>query len=392
MNTGEGGLAVTTLGSAGFPPWMEVHVEGPLDVGTTRKVLIVRTDHLGDMVLSTPFIETVRRNLPRSRITALVTPYIKPVLAQNPSVDAVTVLDTEARSEQRNGVLRALREEKFDLCIALSPTMRSYAIARTVKAPLRAGYIYSRRWVPRALSGVMLTHRAVFHIDTLVEKGEAVPHEVEQTLWFARSLGFSADPVALRLYPDPSDLRAARCLLGEAVEAGSPGVEPSRVHTAEWDVVSRRDVPWLAVQLGGAWLKNPWSIEHFVELVKALREAIPGVRILVLYGPGEEAAGQELASGGLPGDTIVRGGLSFGEWAGLLGAARIVVSPDSGALHVAAAMRTPVVAAYEEATFSLCSQQWAPWMVAHRKVMKTFPRNTIPRLVQAAVDLWKPGR
>jgi ADP-heptose:LPS heptosyltransferase len=384
MSFGEGQLAVSPRGS-GFPPWMDVHVEEPLDVGTTRKVLIVRTDHLGDLVLSTPFIETVRRNLPRSRISALVTPYIRPVLEGNPSLDEVVVLDREGASEARNEVLRQLRAEKFDLCIALSPTMRSYAIARTVKARLRAGYIYSRRWVPRALSGVILTHRVVLHIDALVEKGQAVPHEVEQTLWFARALGFSADPVPLRVYPDPAEMKAVWASLGETVEA----VE----HDSEWNVVMRRDRPWMAVHLAPAWLRPPWGLEHFTELLKALQAAIPGLNLVITYGPGEEAAGSELASGALPPGMHVRGGLRFGEWAGLLGGARIALSPDTGAVHVAAAMRTPVIVAYEEATWALCSQQWAPWMVAHRKVRKGFPRNdTIPRLVDAAVDLWKPGR
>lgn len=367
---------------------MDVHVETPLDVGTTRKVLIVRTDHIGDLVLSTPFIETIRRNLPRSRITALVTPYLKPVLHDNPSVDAVMVLDADGPSEGRNAVLRALRDEKFDLCIALSPTMRTYAIARASRATLRAGYIYSRRWVPRALSGVMLTHRAVFHLDALVEKGLPVPHEVEQTLWFARALGFSADPAPLRLYPDAADVQSVWRSLTESgppTEVVPPG--------ADWNMVMRREVPWLAVQLAATWLRPPWGMEHFVALLKALQGAVAGVRLIVLVGPGEEAAGHELANAGLPPGIVVRSALPFGQWAGLIGGARVLLSSDTGAVHVAAAMRTPVVVAYEEGTYSLCSQQWAPWMVAHRKVLKACPRDdTIPRLVDATADLWKPGR
>lgn len=384
MSFGEGQLAVPPRG-AGFPPWMDVHVEAPIDVATCRKVLIVRTDHVGDLVASTPFIETVRRNLPRSQITALVTPYTRHILERNPSLDDIVAIDGDGRSASRSHVIRDLRERRFDLCISLSPTMRSYAIARTVKARLRAGYIYSRRWVPRALSNVLLTHRAVFHIDALVEKNLTVPHEVEQTLWFARALGFSAEPVPLRLYPDPSEARDAWRDLGVDIEQtlGAP----------DWNVVSRRDNHWLAVQLAPAWLRPPWGLDHFVEMIKSLRAAIADAKILVLYGPAEEAAGQELAAASLPEGMQVRGNLSFGRWAGLLGGARIALSPDTGAVHVAAAMRTPVVAAFEAASYPLCSQQWAPWMVAHRKVAKAFPRNdTIPRIVDACADLWKPGR
>lgn len=384
MSFGEGQLAVPPRG-AGFPPWMDVHIEAPIDVAACRKVLIVRTDHVGDLVVSTPFIETVRRNLPRSNITALVTPYTRHILERNPSVDDIVAIDGNGRSASRNQTVRELRERRFDLCISLSPTMRSYAIARTVKARLRAGYIYSRRWVPRALSNVLLTHRAVFHIDALVEKDLTVPHEVEQTLWFARALGFSAEPVPLRLYPDLGEVRDAWRDLGVDIDQA--------LGTPDWNVVSRRDNDWLAVQLAPAWLRPPWGLDDFVEMIKGLKAGIPEAKILVLYGPAEEAAGRELAAGGLPEGMHVRGNLSFGRWAGLLGGARIALSPDTGAVHVAAAMRTPVVAAFEAPTYALCSQQWAPWMVAHRKVVKALPRNdTIPRIVDACADLWKPGR
>ncbi|NDD30429.1 MAG: lipopolysaccharide heptosyltransferase family protein [Proteobacteria bacterium] len=384
MSFGESGLAVPPRG-AGFPPWMDVRVESPLDVGTTRKVLIVRTDHVGDLVLSTPFFETVRRNLPRSRITALVTPYLRQVLERNPSVDQITVIDRNDRAQGRDAVIRGLRDEGYDLCIALSPTMNSYAIARTVRARNRAGYIYSRRWVPRALSGMLLTHRAVFHIDALIEKGLTVPHEVDQTLWFARALGFSAEPVPLRVYPEPAQARAIWADLGVELAALTDG--------ADWNAASRRDSAWLAVQLSQAWLRPPWSLEHFTDLLKSLRATITDARIVVVFGPGEADAGRELATASLPDDVHVRGNLSFSQWAGLLGGARIALSGDTGAVHVAAAMRTPVVAVYEDATYDLCSQQWSPWMVAHRKVRKGAPRNdTIPRIVDACADLWKPGR
>ena len=382
---GEGQLAVSPHNGAGFPPWMDLHAEGPLDVGSIRQVLVVRTDHLGDMLLSTPFIETLRRNLPRSRVTALVTPYVEPALARNPSIDEIVVLDTDRASEARTVVLRQLRARGFDLCVALSPTMRTYAIARAVRARRRAGYVYSRRWVPRALSPVFLTHRAVFHIDALVERGQPVPHEVEQTLWFARALGFAADPVPLRVYPEEHQVRAAWSDLGNEDFAPTPDVDSN--------LACRRDVPWLAVQLGAAWLKPPWSLGHFVDMLRALRHKIPETRLVVLYGPGETTAGAELAGAGIGPDIVIRGNLSFSRWAGIIGGARILISPDTGSVHVAAAMRTPVVVAYEDATFSLCSQQWAPWMVANRKVSKAYPRNdTIPRLVAAAADLWRPGR
>lgn len=388
MNVGEGQLAVPPGGRA-WPPWMDVY-STPLDVGTTKKVLVVRTDHLGDLVLSTPFLETLRRSLPRSKVTALVTPYTAPVLERNPAVNEILALDRATPSEERNALYRHLRQERFDAVIALSPTTRAYAIARHVRAPVRAGYIYSRRWVPRAISGVLLTHRAVFHIDPLVQKGEAVPHEVEQTLWFARALGFRPDAVPLRLYPD--SMEVAR-VCGRLAASTERAYLLGQNESFEWDATSRRECPWLAVQFAPHWLRPPWSMQAFVDLLKRVQQAIPGVGLVIMLGPQEGAYEHDLRASGIMGDrTKVMGKLTFSEWAGILGASRMALSPDTGSVHVAAAMRTPVVVAYEESSWSICSQQWAPWLVAHRKVMKTAPAVAIPRIVEAMVDLWKPGR
>jgi heptosyltransferase-3 len=388
VGKGVGQLAVPSGPGHGFPSWMDVH-SSAIDVGQARKVLVVRTDHLGDLVLSTPFFETLRRNLPRARITALVTPYTREVLERNPSVDEIVAMDRE--SADRSQIMRHLKEQAFDVVVALSPTTRAYAIARTLGAPVRAGYIYSRRWVPRALSGVMLTHRAVYHIDALVEKHQPVPHEVEQMLGFARVLGLSAEEVPLRLYPDLYQAAEACEPLGEEAQAFAPHlVNLGRV---QWVPTTRRECSWLAVQLAPHWLRPPWSMEAFIDMLEVLQAAIEGVKIVVVYGPNEQKQGQDLAQSGRVNDRLkVFGDLNMSRWAGIMGAARMALSPDTGSIHVAAAMRTPVVAAYEEPTFDLCSQQWAPWLVPNRKVMKTTPAETIPKLAQAAADLWKPGR
>jgi len=369
---------------------MDVSDTPPLDVAQAKRILVVRTDHLGDLILSTPFLETLRRMLPRSRITALVTPYTQGALDGNPSVDEVLALEPKGTGGGRADVLSELKKARFDVCIALSPTMRAYSICRMLKAPVRAGYIYSRRWVPRALSGMLLTHRAVYHIDALVEKSLAVPHEVEQLLWFARMLGLSAEPVPLRLYPDPS--RAPEVLR----RLEDPGVieEFNRsVHAPDWDKASRRDVPWVAVHLAPAWVRPPWSPSAFVDMLEALLADVAGCRVVVTFGPQEEDLGGELQRSYAGSERVrVMGHMTVNEWATVMGAARMAVTSDTGAIHVAAGVRTPVVAAYEDATFDLCSQQWAPWMIPHRKVRKTLPAETIPSLVEAAVRLWKPGR
>lgn len=381
----EGQVAITQPTVPPWPPWMHVRTSSPLDPGQAQRVLVIRTDHLGDLLLSTPFLDALRAALPRSEITALVTPYTRPALARNPSIDRLSDFDPKAASDEQQHTLEQLAAARYDAVIALAPTMPAYRLARATRAPVRAGYVYSRRWVPRALTNLMLTHRAIFHLDGLVERGEAVPHEVEQLAWFARSLGLPGDSTPLRLYPDLEDLGRLKAELERPAATRSEG--------GAGDTVARVDSGWLAVNLAAAWVKAPWSLEDYLDLLKGLLQTIPDAHLLVTCGPQEELWAAQLAEAfaSQPRVRLLRG-RSISEWGAALTACRMAVSSDTGAVHMAAATKTPVVACYEERTYHLCSQQWAPWMVVHRKVVKSTPFESIPRILVAAAELWKPGR
>ena len=67
----------------------------------------------------------------------------------------------------------------------------------------------------------------------------------------------------------------------------------------------------------------------------------------------------------------------------------MLISPDTGAVHVAAAMGTPVVAAYEADTFEHCSVQWKPWKVRHKCLVKGDPSDTIEAILDSVKVLMK---
>jgi ADP-heptose:LPS heptosyltransferase len=94
-----------------------------------------------------------------------------------------------------------------------------------------------------------------------------------------------------------------------------------------------------------------------------------------------------LVRGGAFQEFDLRSSLAFEEWCQLIGGARTLVSPDTGAVHVAAALGTPVVVAYEKETFAHCSVQWAPWMVEHRSLIKDDPDKTVPELIQSVREI-----
>ncbi len=297
----------------------------PLDLSTVSTILVVRTDHIGDLVLSTPWLKSLRKAAPHAHITARVAPYLESVLKPGHLVDEVT-------SDQL---------PLTDVAVSLAPRSASLKLVYRSGAAVRVGYIYSGRPLVALASKLWLTHCQTVHVDP----NGKVPHEVEQLRGLANQMGFDYIPGDLDL-----------------------GLEPQE----------RGD--FVALHLGNRWFTGGWTPADMVELARAVSG-----RVVVTAGPAERGQAQEVSR--LAPDLDLRDGMGFDEWVAVLGRARAVLSCDTGAVHLAAAQKTPVVVAYEPATFNLCSQQWKPWGVEHRQLKKEEPRATIPLLAAAVKEL-----
>lgn len=297
----------------------------PLPLAQFERVLVVRTDHIGDLVLSTPFLRALRNGLPKAHITARVAPYTQEVLAASGLVDRI-VTETPA--------------EEFQLAVCLAPRSHSYKLTYASKAPVRVGYYYAGRPLVAVATRLWLTHRA----RVVVDPEGVVAHEIDQLASLAELMGLDYDQRELEL----------------GIDRPQPG-------------------PSLVLHLGTRWFTGEWQVKHLAELTDRLGS------VRVTHGPAEAQQAAELKA--LRPELEVLGGLSFKEWATTLGAARAVVSCDTGAVHVAAAMGRPVVVAYEPDVMKLCSQQWAPWRVEHRACAKLEPGQAIALLVEAVEEL-----
>lgn len=291
-----------------------------------NSIVVIRTDRVGDLILSTPFLATLREHYPKADITAWVAPYCEQVLAESPLVDRVV-------TELPSGF--------FDLAIGLAPRSRCLKQVLATGAPVRVGYVYRGRPLVQLLALRCLTDFETI----LVKPPEHVEHEVEHLDRLARHLGMPA-------------ITENRLRLG----ARGP----------------RHD--WLVLHLGDRWFSNGWTLDDIVRLCYGLETF---GRLVVTAGPREA----ELVRRGGFEEFDLRSSLSFKDWCELIGGARVLVSPDTGAVHVAAALGTPVVVAYEEASFDHCSVQWKPWMVEHRSVVKGMPDQTLTDVYQGVREM-----
>ena len=292
-------------------------------------VLLIRLRLIGDVVLSTPVIRALKRRFPHARLTYLVERDAAPVVARNPHLDGVIVV------ERRRGLARVaddvrtaarLRARKFDLVIDMHGGPRSSWLALATGARERIGYdIPGRRWMYTKIVGRPRELRARHSVLNQWDLLQAVDG------WDGREPDPGDDAVEMPLDPEADARIAAR--LARA------GVRPR--HALIVVHVSAR---------------NPfrrWPEASFMELVAGLAAASPDRRLLLSSGPSDRTAAGRIAAGARArlGPEAAPRVLDFGEFdlaelRALIGRSTLFVGGDTGPLHVAATTDTAIVAVY----------------------------------------------
>lgn len=237
----------------------------PLPYQRFREVLVIRTDHLGDLVLCTPFLRSLRQALPEARISALVTGYTRGVLEGSGLVDEL--LTAPARQDRR-----------YDLAVCLAPRTRSYRRLFAPALPTGSATCTREGLWPGRGRFLWLTHRLVLPIRKMLARGQPVPHEVDQLGRLAEAMGLPYRDRTLVL-PIP---QAARDLVAQRLNRGRPV---------------------LALHLHEGWLRQGWSSQDLAGLLRAL--ASRHGRVLATFGPAEAELRSTAAS--LPGGDRLAG-------------------------------------------------------------------------------------
>jgi ADP-heptose:LPS heptosyltransferase len=310
-------------------------------------IVLVRTDKIGDLILSTPAITTVRKSFPGAHITMICSSYNRIVMERNTDVDEIVDAPADVRPE----VFGTRFKSSAELAIALAPVTRDLAIAGATRARIRAGYTYERRYLARLTLrryvNVLMTSEADPHLSER-DPRRRVRHEVDQLLDLVALAGARERVDRLRLDITDED-RAAIAFVP---------ANPIVFHLAK------------------RWFHDGGSLDSTLQLIHDLhRFDLP---IVVTYAPDCERHVAQIAE--TRAADVVLGGLAFHRWAAVLERARVVVTVDTGATHVASAVGRPVVVAFEHRYFHLNAQEWAPYKVPSLLVRK--PASDDPRLLE----------
>jgi lipopolysaccharide heptosyltransferase I len=287
-------------------------------------LLIVRLGSAGDIVHALPVLASMRGEWPHARIDWLVERRHAQILELARGLDAMVTIATR-RPAGRDGwipTIARLRRRRYDVAIDLQGLMKSAVLARASRAPRVIGFA----------SGQARERAASWCYTDRVDPGPAARHVIDRNLALAKQAGV-AQPrreFALRV-PQPSD-----------------GV-----------TAILRSIAWPAVVLnpGAAWPNKRWPADRFAQLAKEISR-VHGRRSIVLWGPGERPLAAEIVAGAAAA-AVLAPPTSWHDVAALLARVGLVVSGDTAALHMAAALGTPVVGIFGP-THPARNGPWSP--------------------------------
>lgn len=306
----------------------------------SKKILIVRLDRIGDVILSTPVIKALRDAYPDSHIAFMVRPYAFDVVNGNPHLNEVIVYDKNGSEKGLAGNVRfisKLRREKFDLAVVLHPTNRSHLLAFFAGIPERIGY-------NRKL-GLLLTKRLVH------AKQFGLKHERDYALDLLSFMEIA--PVDKKLcmpVNEESERKIEKIFRENGIGANDTVVV---IHPAA-SCASKR-----------------WQTDRFARVADALVERC-AAKIVVISGTNDRKIGDKLVHAMKKGAVNLTGKTSVADLASLLRRSKLLVSNDSGPVHVACAVGAPVVAIFGRDDRGLSPRRWGPTgerdVVLHKEV------------------------
>lgn len=280
---------------------------------TVRKICVIKPSALGDVVQSLPILPVLRQRFPESQISWVINRELSELLTGNSCIHELIPFDRRGGVGAWWKLLKRLRRSRFDLVFDLQGLFRTGVMTLATGAPIRIGLQTAREG----------SHLACHQL--LPDSGIQVP--AYRRAWrIADELG-----------------------LGE-LRANTEIVIPD--YDRNWAEQLRASLsgPLLVIQPGTRWQTKQWPIRQYAEVTRrAVKEL--GLSVIVVGSRGESAAAQELVE--LVKHVAPRGEIhslagktSIKQLAAVLQQADLVLSNDSGPLHLAAGLGTPVVGVF----------------------------------------------
>ncbi len=278
------------------------------------KILILKPSSLGDVVQALPVLRLLKRHLPSSEIHWWIDSRLAPLLEGDPDLAGVVLFERQRWVSLRHWPemwrsVQWLRQQAFDLVIDLQCLARSGVFAWLANGKLLIGLDEPREGA-----------RGFY--DLIIRRPTALTHAVDWYLDVLPPLGVPVDGNFQWLPERPA--------LAESVRR-------------KWPV---GEAQWIVIQPGARWPNKRWPAESYAELVRLLAAANPDLQFAILGGEEDRPLGEVIARANATRCLDLTGEASLPEMVEWIRLSKLMVTNDTGPMHVAAALGTPIVALF----------------------------------------------
>ncbi|MCK5083500.1 MAG: lipopolysaccharide heptosyltransferase II, partial [Candidatus Omnitrophica bacterium] len=280
---------------------------------SSLNILVVKIGSMGDVVLVTASLSAIRKKFPHARIHCLVGKESRRILYNCPYLDGIIVYDVKDKDRGWLGMLKLsgkLRKYRFDVIIDFQNNRKSHLLSFLSFA--RESYGYNNgKW------GRLLSHP----VDDTRKDISPVAHQFQ----VLEKLGIHYKSNAyLELWPSSHDKQYAQILLDSEWLGNSP------------------NIVGINIAASAKWYTKNWPIEYMARLCEKL--STRNIRIIITGMEKDKLLAQHFLSMTKSKPANFIGKTDILQLAALIAKCKVFVTPDSAPMHVAAAMRTPVVA------------------------------------------------
>ena len=287
-----------------------------------RNILVLRNDRFGEFLLNIPALRALRETFVKARVIVVADPYVRELAEAVPFIDEIIEWGRQEHSLfQKLRLISLLKKKNIDMAIMLNPSKEFNILTYLAGIPVRVGY--DRKW------GFLLTHK----IKDKKYLGEK--HEIEYNLELVGIVGAKTEDKAMSL----------------KIEEGTIKNPTEYFHLENSDNLVALN-PWTSDPV------KQWPKAHFSNLAKRLAEELK-LKIVIIGGKEESREGEIFDNLG-SGMVNMTGRTTLKELAALLKKCRLLVSGDSGPVHLACAVGTPAIAIFRSDIPGKCARRWGP--------------------------------
>ena len=296
-----------------------------IDIDPGDRILISRTDRLGDLILALPFVETIKARYPECRVDVIASLYASPILENNEQVGKILRVQNDqllSNKLYKKDLLQKIKKEKYKLVVVLYPERQISRLFYDAGIPVRIG-----------TAGRF--HSIFFNTHLIHSRKKNLKHEYEYNLDFLKFFQKGPKVTFPRVYLRDKELHNPRRILGNA------GV----------------DGRFIVLHPGSGGSAERWPMENFIRLYELLEAR--GVNPVISGSDPEGEMIDDVAQSlgvrvrKITGDTDLR------TLAAVLSLAEVVVANSTGPLHLAAAVDTKVVGLYPSRR-AMSPVRWGP--------------------------------